>query len=95
MRVATLPWRTPPHEGRPKSATDDENVAAVKAAIEDDGRVSLEKLEETLGIDATSNWRVLTKDLSLKFSKLYKLQLFTWISKEYRSGIQFILQKVF
>ena len=44
-----------PHEGCPNSATDDENVAAVKAAIEDDGRVSLEKLEETLGIDATSN----------------------------------------
>ena len=55
-----------PREGRPKSATDDENVAA----IGDDGRVGLEKLQETLGIDATSNWRVLTKGLSLKFSKL-------------------------
>ena len=54
-------------EGRPKTATNDDNVAAVKAAIEEDSRVTLEKLEELLGIDATSIWRILTENLG--FSK--------------------------
>ena len=29
-----------PREGRPKTATDNQNVASVKTAIEDDGRVT-------------------------------------------------------
>ena len=42
-------------------------VATVKAAIEDNGQVSHEKLEDTRGINATSVLRILMKDLG--FSK--------------------------
>jgi transposase len=52
-----------PREGRPRTSTDDQNVARVKEAIDEDPRTSLEKLEELLGIDATSVGRILRDNL--------------------------------
>lgn len=52
-----------PREGRPKTSTDDQNVALVEAAVKEDGRITIQQLEENLGIDATSIWRILTQTL--------------------------------
>lgn len=41
-------------EASPKTATQDENVSAAKAVVEEGGRATLEKLKELLGVDATS-----------------------------------------
>jgi histone-lysine N-methyltransferase SETMAR len=48
-----------PREGRPRGSTDESNVDAVKAALEEDPRMTVEKLQEGLRIDATSIWRIL------------------------------------
>ncbi|CAG0895648.1 unnamed protein product [Darwinula stevensoni] len=39
--------------GRPRTSTDDRNVARVAAEVAGDGRLTVEKLEETLGIPLT------------------------------------------
>lgn len=50
-------------EGRPRRSTDQQCVAAVQAALVEDPRLTIERLEETLKIDATSIWRILHDDL--------------------------------
>ena len=54
-----------PREGRPRTATDEQNVAAVKAVIEENPRTTIEQLEQSLGIDATSVGRILHEHLGL------------------------------
>ena len=54
-----------PREGRPRTSTDEQSVAAVKAAIEEDPRLTGEKLEEMLGIEVTSVYRILHDHLGL------------------------------
>lgn len=54
-----------PREGRPKTATDEGNVAAVQALINEDPSVTYEMIEETLGLDAMSIRRIVRDHLRL------------------------------
>jgi [histone H3]-lysine36 N-dimethyltransferase SETMAR len=54
-----------PHEGRPKTATDDQNVAAVEALLNEDPNVTYQTIEETLGLDARSINRIMHDHLGL------------------------------
>lgn len=54
-----------PREGRPKTATDERNVAAVQALINEDSSVTYEMIEETLGLDAMSISRIVHDHLRL------------------------------
>ena len=51
------------HLGCPKKATHEENVAAVKAAVDANGRMTSEELEEILRINAVSILRILKENL--------------------------------
>lgn len=53
-----------PREERPKMATHNDNVAAVKEAVDVAGRMTLEKLEATLVISVMSLSRILKEKLS-------------------------------
>lgn len=54
-------------EGRPKSSTDDTNVALVKAKIDEDARMTQEMIADELGLNAMAVSRILNHHL--KYSK--------------------------
>ncbi|CAG0887353.1 unnamed protein product [Darwinula stevensoni] len=62
-----------PREGRPRSSTDDQNVAAVKAAIDNDGRITQEKLGAMLKIGQEAVSRILNRLGYTKKSARWKI----------------------
>lgn len=52
-----------PREGRPKTSTDDTNVAAVKKILDEDARMTEETIAYTLGTNAMAISRILNDSL--------------------------------
>lgn len=55
-----------PRPGRPISVVTDRNVAAVKAAIEEDGRYTVEEIADICGINSSSVFHILKDVLKLR-----------------------------
>ncbi|CAG0921342.1 unnamed protein product [Notodromas monacha] len=64
-------------EGRPRISTDEQDVARVKALIEEDP-CQAKRMAATLKMDATAVWRILTQDLGYtkKRAQIWKLETF-------------------
>ena len=57
-----------PHSGRPSTSRTPKNIERVRAAIDENGRVTVRDLEEDLGIPRTVASEVLTEDLGKKLA---------------------------
>lgn len=73
-----------PREGRPRTSTDDQNLAAVKAAIDEDGRITQEKLGAMLNIGQEAVSRILSEIGYTKKSARWVPKLLTPEQKEAR-----------
>lgn len=52
--------------GRPVTTMTDENIAAVKKAVEDDARCTVEEISDLCGINSSSVFQILTRVLKLR-----------------------------
>lgn len=84
-----------PREGRPKSATDDVNVALVKSKIDEDPRLTQEMIAEELGLNAMAVSRILKNNLGYtKKSARWVPRILTEAQKEARVRFaQYFLDK--
>jgi hypothetical protein len=77
-----------PHSGRPSTSRTPENVERVQAAINENRRLSVQELEEDLGIPKTIISEILTEDLGMKHvAAKFVPQLLSQEQKEFRTEV--------
>ena len=76
-----------PHSGRPATSRTPKNVECVRAAINKNWRLTVQELEEALGIPQIIVSEILTEDLS---KKLVTAKFVSWVlsheQKEFHAG---------